>query len=116
MDHNEVTFKRLLIATLVTLASSSAFANAIIGQASVVVGDTLKIHGQRIRLSGIDAPESDQLCRGGDSLQYRCGAKAANELARFSASRPVSCKGVDVDRYKRVVAICSVGGQDIGEG
>jgi endonuclease YncB( thermonuclease family) len=28
------------------------------GQASVVDGDTLEIHGQRIQLSGIDAPEA----------------------------------------------------------
>src|ERR1700747_414108 len=45
-------------------------------QASIIDGDTLEIHGTRIRLWGIDAPESSQLCRGDDSLQYRCGAKA----------------------------------------
>jgi endonuclease YncB( thermonuclease family) len=59
------------------------FADTIIGQASVIDGDTLEIHGQRIRLSVIDAPESDQLCRGDDSLQYRCGAQAANELRQL---------------------------------
>jgi endonuclease YncB( thermonuclease family) len=94
------------------LISSPALASTITGQASVIDGDTLEIHGQRIRLSGVDAPESDQLCRGDDSLQYRCGAKAANELARFIAGKPVSCKGVDVDRYRRVVAVCFVGGVD----
>jgi endonuclease YncB( thermonuclease family) len=102
-------FRPLLIAAIVTLVSSPAFADTIIGQASVIDGDTLEIQGQRIRLSGVDAPESDQLCRGDDSLQYRCGAKVANELARFIAGKPVSCKGVDVDRYRRVVAVCFVG-------
>jgi len=32
------------------------------GVASVIDGDTLEIHGTRIRLHGIDAPESAQLC------------------------------------------------------
>jgi endonuclease YncB( thermonuclease family) len=41
----------------------------LIGQASVIDGDTLEIHGMRIRLWGIDAPESSQLCRGEDSDQ-----------------------------------------------
>jgi endonuclease YncB( thermonuclease family) len=76
-------------------------------------GDTLEIHGTRVRLWGIDAPESGQLCRGEDSLPYRCGAKAANELAAFIGSRPVSCTPVTVDRYGRTVASCAVGGRDL---
>jgi endonuclease YncB( thermonuclease family) len=49
--------KRFLIASLVTLISSPALADTITGQASVIDGDTIEIHGKRIRLSGIDAPE-----------------------------------------------------------
>ncbi|WP_439925272.1 thermonuclease family protein [Nitrobacter sp. JJSN] len=106
-------FNRLLVATLVTLISSPALAETIIGQASVIDGDTLEIHGQRIRLSGIDAPESSQLCRGDDSLQYRCGAKAANELDEHIAGRLISCEGVGKDQYGRVVAVCSIDGEDV---
>src|SRR5882724_11326583 len=76
-----ITFAPLLIVAA-CLCPSTAFADNLTGQASVVDGDTLEIHGTRIRLWGIDAPESSQLCRGKDSLQYQCGAKAANELDR----------------------------------
>nr|WP_247789921.1 thermonuclease family protein [Bradyrhizobium sp. 155] len=93
---------------------SAGFADNLRGQASVIDGDTLEIHGTRIRLWGIDAPESSQLCRGEDSLPYRCGAKAANELDRFIAGRPVSCEPVSRDVYGRTVATCSVGGTDLG--
>jgi hypothetical protein len=55
------------------------------GQASIIDGDTLEIHGTRIRLWGIDAPESSQLCRGEDSKQYRCGAQATNDLDALAA-------------------------------
>ncbi len=35
----------------------------VAGVASVIDGDTIEVHGQRIRFHGIDAPESRQLCR-----------------------------------------------------
>ncbi|WP_420480970.1 thermonuclease family protein [Bradyrhizobium japonicum] len=82
-----------------------ASAGELTGRASIIDGDTLEIHGSRIRLWGIDAPESDQLCRGDDSLQYRCGAKAASELDRFINSRPVTCVPIDIDRYGRTVGV-----------
>jgi endonuclease YncB( thermonuclease family) len=105
---------KLCVIAFAICFASPAFAETIIGQASVIDGDTIEIHGQRIRLSGIDAPESDQLCRGDDSLQYRCGAKAANALDDHIAGRPVSCEGIGTDQYGRVVAVCSVDGEDVG--
>ncbi|RXG96050.1 thermonuclease family protein [Bradyrhizobium vignae] len=101
--------------SILLLLTGSAFANGIIGQASIIDGDTLEIHGTHIRLWGIDAPESSQLCRGEDSLPYRCGAKAANELDRFIVGRPISCEPVSTDRYGRTVAACSVSDVDLAE-
>ena len=94
---------------------SPALAGELIGQASVIDGDTLEIHGTRIRLWGIDAPESSQLCRDEDSSLYRCGARAANDLDAFLARRPVTCTPMNLDQYGRTVAACSVGDADLGE-
>ncbi|MGB6236325.1 MAG: hypothetical protein WBG16_03160 [Bradyrhizobium sp.] len=46
-------------------------------------GDTIEIHGTRIRLFEIDAPESAQLSEDASSKSYRCRQKAANELADY---------------------------------
>jgi endonuclease YncB( thermonuclease family) len=102
-------------AALILASIPHAFADDLAGRASVIDGDTLEIHGTRIRLWGIDAPESSQLCRGEDSLQYRCGAKAANDLDDFIGRWAVNCLPITLDRYGRTVASCSVGGVDLGE-
>lgn len=94
-------------------AIPGVFADDLVGQASVIDGDTLEIHGTRVRLWGIDALKSSQLCRGEDSLQYRCRAKAANGLDAFIARRLVSCIQISLDQYGRTVASCSVAGTDL---
>ncbi len=94
---------------------SPALADDLIGQASIIDGDTLEIHGTRIRLWGIDAPESSQLCRDDDSSLYRCGAQAANDLDAFIARRSVTCLPISLDRYGRTVATCRVGGADLAD-
>ncbi|MGY3038299.1 endonuclease YncB(thermonuclease family) [Bradyrhizobium sp. USDA 4354] len=100
---------------LLLLLSSAALADNFVGQASVIDGDTLEIRGMRIRLWGVDAPESTQQCRGEDSLQYRCGSKAANDLDAYIARRPVNCVPLSLDQYGRTVATCSVAGGDLAE-
>ncbi|MGY4282007.1 endonuclease YncB(thermonuclease family) [Bradyrhizobium sp. LM2.7] len=107
--------RRTSVALILAILSNMALAGDFVGQASVIDGDTLEMHGVRIRLWGIDAPESSQLCRGEDSLQYRCGAQAANGLDAFIGRRPVNCVRVSLDLYGRTVATCSVGGADLGE-
>jgi endonuclease YncB( thermonuclease family) len=84
-------------------------AAAVVGVASVIDGDTIEIHGQRIRLHGIDAPEASQPCDL-DGKPWRCGRASANALAEYIGRRTVTCEPRDRDRYGRVVAACSVGG------
>lgn len=97
------------IATIVLLASTvSAFADpAIVGRASVIDGDTIEIHGERIRFNGIDAPEARQKCLDAAGLEYRCGRASTMALDTFlAASVPTNCTFVERDRYRRFVGNC----------
>jgi len=94
-------------------ADAVASTELIQGRASVVDGDTLEVQGTRIRLFGIDAPESAQTCLDQSSKTYRCGQRAAFALADKVGARVVSCQPTGKDRYDRVVARCSVGGEDL---
>ncbi|RTM07526.1 MAG: thermonuclease family protein [Hyphomicrobiales bacterium] len=79
----------------------------IIGVASVIDGDTIEVHGQRIRFNGIDAPESRQYCDDAEGFEYPCGRRSAKALDSFlAASRPVQCTFVTWDRYHRLVGDC----------
>ena len=98
----------LLLAALPSIAMAD-----IIGRASVTDGDTIEIHGQRIRLHGVDAPEKGQSCFDVSGQPYRCGQRAAMALDEFIGASPVHCRERDVDRYGRTVADCSVRGEDI---
>jgi endonuclease YncB( thermonuclease family) len=85
------------------------------GTASVIDGDTIEIHGRRIRLWGIDAPEGGQPCRV-NGEPWRCGQKSALALSSYIGLRTVSCEQRDSDRYGRAVAVCSIGQTpDLGE-
>jgi len=83
-------------------------AETIAGRASVIDGDTIEIHGERIRFNGVDAPESAQLCADAAGRMYRCGARAADTLAGWlAAASPTTCKFVERDQYGRFVGNCT---------
>ena len=82
------------------------------GRARVVDGDTLDVGGVRIRLHGVDAPESRQTCVAG-GRRWACGERATRALAGLVGGRTVSCEERDRDRYGRAVAVCRVGGRDV---
>ncbi len=107
---------RVLFLALSMLASGAAAAEPrrIVGVASVIDADTIEIHGERIRLFGIDAPESRQECRRTDGTRWRCGQQAALALQDHIQRRTVACVQDDIDRYRRSVCHCEVSGEDIG--
>lgn len=83
------------------------------GRPQVTDGDTIRIGDTRIRLKGIDAPEMEQACTR-EGRSYRCGDVARRALIDTIAGRAVQCRASGRDRYRRVLAQCTVGGVDIG--
>ena len=105
-----------MVALLIFLTSPAVSEAAdFVGQVVVSDGDTIEMHGTRIRIWGVDAVESPQVCFDKVGKNVRCGSLAANALAGFIAHQTVSCTELSRDRYRRPVATCLVGGVDIGE-
>lgn len=105
---------RLLIPALIALAACAPTPPTVVGRASVVDGDTLEIHGRRIRLWGIDAPEGRQSCDDAQGVACACGRLIADRLDRHLRDKPVACFEEDTDRYGRMIARCEINGVDVG--
>jgi endonuclease YncB( thermonuclease family) len=104
-------FKLLPMQKIPSVAAANA-AEAISGRASIIDGDTIEIHGARIRLFGIDAPESGQTCLANGN-PTRCGQRAAFMLADKISDHTVACEPKDRDSNGRIVAVCQVAGEDL---
>lgn len=104
--------RRLAAAALVAGFAWPAGAETLSGQARVIDGDTFAVAGQRVRLHGIDAPETRQTClRAG--RRWACGKAATKAMRRLVGRDPVRCEVRDWDRYGRAVAACYAGGRDL---
>ena len=102
----------LAIALLIGLLWPALALADITGKPRVIDGDTIEVHGQRIRLHGIDAPERRQTCVASGEV-WHCGQQAALALADFIGRSPVRCEQQGTDRYGRVIATCYVQGNGI---
>lgn len=104
----------LMVAGLSLAAASGATSQSdhVRGSVRITDGDTLRMGELRIRMHGIDAPERAQPCfRRGDP--WRCGMAAKEALVGRIGLSSVDCVVKDVDRYRRLVAECFIGGQSL---
>ena len=102
-----------LVVTAALMIASPAFAAEITGVPRVVDGDTIEIGQVKIRLSGIDAPEADQICLDANGEKWACGVAARDELIRYSKGQAWGCTTTGTDRYKRSLANCFIEGEDV---
>lgn len=103
----------LVIAASVAFFSLQAIAQpttqrTISGRARATEGDTLRIGEHRVRLWGIDAPESSVDCG-----EERPGRAARAALRDIVGNRVVECTVRETDRHGREVSVCTVRGRDI---
>ena len=96
-----------IICVILFLTSTNSFSKTIIGNARVIDGDTININNNKIRLHGIDAPETKQTCKL-DSVDWFCGKQSTEELKKIINDQSVECTVSDIDIYNRYVAICLV--------
>ena len=113
-------FSIILFSSIITSAIS--FEKIIIGKANVTDGDTIKINDQKIRLFGIDAPETKQFCKEvylsflifNFKRDYKCGEKSTNALKKKIKDKKIRCLIQNKkDRYRRNIGICYLKKQDI---
>lgn len=93
--------------------SALAQVPTIIGEASVIDGDTIAVGPLRVRLHGIDAPESDQVCPKNQGGDWDCGQVATKRISDLTQGRIVSCDALDQDPYGRIIAVCYQGDVDL---
>lgn len=96
------------IRTLVLLAAVIAaplHAQVMTGPATIIDGDTIDMTGTRIRLMGIDAPETKQSCTR-DGQAWACGAEATATLSEIIGDQNLTCTAQGTDVYGRTLATC----------
>ena len=84
------------------------------GTNCVVDGDTIYLDGQKIRIAGIDEPETHDY---GCASELDLGERAASRLRVLLNGGPVTLTSIDrdEDRYGRKLRNVAVSGVDVGE-
>jgi endonuclease YncB( thermonuclease family) len=106
---------RTALILLLALIHSPACGTEISGPPRIVDGDTVEIGQTKIRLLGIDAPETDQICLDAEGQRWACGIAARDQLIRYSNGRLWECTMTGTDRYGRSLATCFIEGEDVSK-
>lgn len=67
------------------------FAKTVEGKAVVTGPGLVKIGDATIRLTGIEAPDRDQVCTRPQNRRWRCGEAAISALVRLTAGKQIVC-------------------------
>src|SRR5512134_1888792 len=102
---------RIVVAAFLLAALARPSSADVTGPAKVIDGDTIVVADERIRLQGIDAPELQQTCTA-YGQPWACGRTSAEWLRDHLNGRQVECVSHARDRYRRLLAVCYVGGED----
>ena len=104
--------KRVIFAVLLSLfVCNTGFADDL----RIVDGDTIKINSEKIRFSGIDAPERKQVCYLNEKKVF-CGELSKEKLKEKIGTDSISCeREKNKDRYGRTVAECFVNSESLSK-
>ena len=102
----------LIKLTLSIIFGLLIFSFAYSDQVIVTDGDTIRIGDERIRFSGIDAPEIKQTCVY-NQIDFKCGEFSKNLLIEKIFNQKVSCIKESKDQYGRTLAECFVGKESL---
>ena len=73
MKYFEQNFKAMLSNLLILFSLyEGVFGHQAFAKVRVIDGDTIKLEGKLVRLSGIDAPEKSQICLNEIKKTYPC--------------------------------------------
>jgi len=78
----------------------------------VIDGETLRYGRERIRILGIDAPETD---RAGCDAERQLAAMATTTLTDIIIGKRLEVERHGKDRFGRTLAYIRIGGADVGE-
>jgi endonuclease YncB( thermonuclease family) len=100
---------RIALALALSMASP-AVTEMSAGRASVVDGDTLEVRAEGMRLDGVDAPESGQLCDDVNDRNHRCGVGTEWAVTdRVSIKSEAVYLRLEDDSFRRTSAVSSSG-------
>ena len=103
--------KKILLITVFTLLVGQYASSNIV---KIIDGDTIKIGNEKIRFSGIDAPEISQDCIK-NKKKILCGVLAKEALLKKIGNKVPKCISSGKDIYKRILAECFINDESLSK-